>query len=83
MRVNSLARGFICQSMIRESGYRFSEKIMLKQKDRAGWRFEEKPSRSRSRAAKKPGARVAGSLAFSFGRNFPTARGRAEAKRPR
>jgi hypothetical protein len=24
------------QSMIRKSGYRFSEKIMLKQKDRAG-----------------------------------------------
>ena len=24
-----------CQSMIRKSGYRFSEKIMLKQKDRA------------------------------------------------
>jgi hypothetical protein len=33
-------------SMIRKSGYRFSEKIMLKQKDRAGWRFEEKSSRS-------------------------------------
>src|SRR6267378_2084226 len=33
--------------MIRKSGYRFSEKIMLKQKDRAGWRFEEKSSRSR------------------------------------
>src|SRR5882762_3399256 len=27
-------------------GYRFSEKIMLKQKDRAGLRFEEKSSRS-------------------------------------
>jgi hypothetical protein len=34
--------------MIRKSGYRFSEKIMLKQKDRAGSRFEEKSSRSRS-----------------------------------
>ena len=32
--------------MIRKSGYRFSEKIMLKQKDRARWRFNEKPSRS-------------------------------------
>src|ERR1700722_16200658 len=32
--------------MIRKSGYRFSEKIMLKQKDRARWRFDEKPSRS-------------------------------------
>jgi len=37
----------------------------------------------RFKAAKKPGARVTGSLAFSFGRNFPTARGRTEAKRPR
>jgi len=27
-------------------GSRFSEKIMLKQKDRARWRFEEKSSRS-------------------------------------
>ena len=27
-------------------GYRFSEKIMLKQKDRAGGRLEEKSSRS-------------------------------------
>jgi hypothetical protein len=25
--------------MIRKSGYRFSEKIMHKQQDRAGWRF--------------------------------------------
>src|SRR6266850_5996323 len=33
--------------MIRKSGYRFPKKIMLKQKDRAGWRFEEKSSRSR------------------------------------
>jgi branched-chain amino acid transport system permease protein len=33
--------------MIPKSGYRFSEKIMLKQKrSRAGWRFEEKSSRS-------------------------------------
>jgi hypothetical protein len=32
--------------MIPKSGYRFSEKIMLKQKDRAGWRLEEKSSRS-------------------------------------
>jgi hypothetical protein len=30
--------------MVRKSGHRFSEKIMLKQKDRAGWRFKEKPS---------------------------------------
>src|SRR5882757_7468695 len=37
--------------MIRKSGYRFSEKIMLKQKDRAGRRFEEKSSRS-ERASK-------------------------------
>ena len=29
------------------SGYRFSEKIMLKQRSRAGWSFEEKSSRSR------------------------------------
>jgi AcrR family transcriptional regulator len=41
--------------MIRKSGYRFSEKIMLNQKDRAGWRFEEKSSRSR-RAATAPSA---------------------------
>src|SRR5882762_6586763 len=34
--------------MIRKSGYRFSEKIMLKQKDRAGLRFEEKSFRSRA-----------------------------------
>src|SRR5580692_3135666 len=33
--------------MIRKSGYRFSEKIILEQKDRARWRFDEKPSRSR------------------------------------
>jgi hypothetical protein len=32
--------------MIPKSGHRFSEKIMLKQKARAGWRFEEKSSRS-------------------------------------
>jgi predicted small lipoprotein YifL len=32
--------------MIRKSGCRFSEKIMLKQKDRAGCRFEEASSRS-------------------------------------
>jgi hypothetical protein len=31
--------------MIPKSGYRFSEKIMLQQEDRAGWRFEEKSSR--------------------------------------
>jgi hypothetical protein len=31
--------------MIRESGYRFSEKIMHEQKDRTRWRFDEKPSR--------------------------------------
>src|SRR5438874_8065350 len=29
-----------------QGGYRFSEKIMLKQRSRAGWRFEEKSSRS-------------------------------------
>src|SRR6202021_1035320 len=29
-----------------ESGYRFSEKIMLEQKARARWRFDEEPSRS-------------------------------------
>jgi hypothetical protein len=28
--------------MIRKSGRRFSKKIMLKQNDRAGWRFEDK-----------------------------------------
>jgi hypothetical protein len=28
--------------MIPKSGYRFSEKIMLKQRSRVGWRFEEK-----------------------------------------
>jgi hypothetical protein len=33
--------------MIRKSGYRFSEKIMLKQKDGARWLFDEKPSRSK------------------------------------
>jgi hypothetical protein len=33
--------------MIRKSGRRFSDKIMLKQKDRARWLFDEKPSRSR------------------------------------
>jgi hypothetical protein len=27
---------FLAESMIRKSGHRFSEKIMLKQKDRAG-----------------------------------------------
>src|SRR5215467_5983245 len=34
--------------MIPKSGYRFSEKIMHKQQARAGWRFEEKSSRSSS-----------------------------------
>jgi len=33
--------------MIRKSGRGFSEKIMLNQKDRAEWRFEEKPSRTK------------------------------------
>src|SRR4051794_3687609 len=33
--------------MIPKSGYRFSEKIMLQQKSRARWRFEEKSSRFR------------------------------------
>ena len=37
--------------MIRKSGYRFSEKIMLEQKDRARWRFNEEPSRSRPNTA--------------------------------
>jgi hypothetical protein len=32
--------------MIRKTGHRFSEKIMLKQKDRAGLRLEENLSRS-------------------------------------
>jgi NitT/TauT family transport system ATP-binding protein len=32
--------------MIPKSGYRFSEKIMRQQESRAGWRFEQKPSRS-------------------------------------
>jgi hypothetical protein len=32
--------------MIRKSGHRFPEKIMLKQKDRAERRFNEKSSRS-------------------------------------
>src|SRR5216684_3463709 len=40
--------------MIGKSGYRFSEKIMLKQKDRAGWRFEEKSSRSSLTRAPMP-----------------------------
>jgi hypothetical protein len=31
--------------MIWKSGYRFSEKIMRKKKDGAGWRLKEKPSR--------------------------------------
>src|SRR5712664_2428496 len=31
-----LAKGFAPSSMIRKSGHRFSEKIMLKRKDRAG-----------------------------------------------
>jgi len=30
---------FPLQSMIRKSGYRFSEKIMLHQRSRARWRF--------------------------------------------
>ncbi|MET0632210.1 MAG: hypothetical protein ABWY92_15240, partial [Xanthobacteraceae bacterium] len=32
--------------MIPKSGHRFSEKIMLHQRARVGWRFEEKSSRS-------------------------------------
>jgi hypothetical protein len=34
------------RSMIRKSGYRFSEKIMLEQKDKAGWLVDETPSRA-------------------------------------
>jgi hypothetical protein len=33
---SSICGGLVAYSMIRKSGYRFSEKIMLKQKDRAG-----------------------------------------------
>jgi hypothetical protein len=33
--------------MIPKSGYRFSEKIMLQQQAKAGWRIEEKSSRFR------------------------------------
>src|SRR5581483_7585241 len=43
--------------MIRKSGYRFSEKIMLKQKAKAGQRFNQKSSRSKNavgRAGKSP-----------------------------
>src|SRR5712692_9304081 len=35
--------------MIPKSGYRFSEKMMLQQLARTGWRFEEKSSRSSRR----------------------------------
>jgi hypothetical protein len=57
MRVNSFARGFICQSMIRKSGYRFSEKIMLKQKDRAAALRSASGARQRLRRklAARPG----------------------------
>ena len=37
---------FALWSMIRKSGYRFSEKIMLNQKPRARWCFNSIPSRS-------------------------------------
>jgi len=40
--------------MIRKSVQRFSEKIMLKQKDRAGWRFGDKLSRSRKAIVAPP-----------------------------
>jgi hypothetical protein len=52
------------QSMIRKSGYRFSEKIMLKQKDRARWRFNEKPSRFSPVAATKARRRAQKNAAF-------------------
>src|SRR6266849_4502895 len=39
--------------MIPKSGYRFSEKIMLKQRSGAGWSFEEKSSRSKLRGRPK------------------------------
>jgi len=42
-------------SMIRKSGYRFSEKIMLEQKDKARRLFDEKPSRARSVVRAKAG----------------------------
>jgi hypothetical protein len=49
--------------MIRKSGHRFSEKIVLKQKDRAKRRFDEKPSRSIHPAAMTPARWNAGRAA--------------------
>jgi hypothetical protein len=39
----------VASSMIRKSGHRFSEKIMLNQESGARWRFNLIPSRSRRR----------------------------------
>ena len=61
-----------------KSGYRFSENIMLQQEVRAGWRFEEKPSRSseasevgacvgrRKRPSVAKSCRCAGFIAVGF-----------------
>jgi hypothetical protein len=92
MRVNSLAGGFICREhdpekwlpvFPRDKREAFARRSCSNKKIERDDDSKEKLSRSRSKAAKKPAARVTGSLAFSFGRNFPTARGRIEAKRPR
>src|SRR6266851_4096803 len=90
MRVNSLAGGFICREhdpekwlpvFPRDKREAFARRSCSNKKIERDDDSKEKSSRSRSKAAKKPAARVTGSLAFSFGRNFPTARGRIEAKR--
>jgi len=46
------------QAHDRKSGYRFSEKIMRKQKDKARWRLDVKPSRFSGRNLWMPVRRI-------------------------
>jgi hypothetical protein len=55
------------RSMIRKSGYRFSEKIMLEKKDKAGRLFDEKPSRAGPVARVKAGHQAQKNAAFPEG----------------
>jgi hypothetical protein len=69
-----LARGFF-MSMIRKSVQRFSEKIMLKQNDKAGWLFEEKSSRFRRRPTSNDGGASSGDANGGGGDASPNAGG--------
>src|SRR5437763_16932483 len=76
MRVQGFAAGprphnhrtCLLYSMIPKSGNRFSEKIMLDQIAKAGWRFEEKSSRFRSEL--NQGSRALGCMRVASGPAF-------------